>query len=304
MSEQEEKKNQRIGLLTSVGIHFAMLLLFLFVMGWSAPNPPLSEYGSGVELNFGMDSEGSGEVQPVTPVGENAVKPEEVKSKEKAVPKEEPQKEKEEPKTEDKKVESNLTSHEDSPVEVKETKKETKKEEPSKEPAKEVGEKVVKKKEKVEERTVRDVYVNKANEDGAKKKAGAQSQGDDQNKVGDKGSPEGSLDPNGQYTGKPGTGGPGNGGGNGFGLQMSGWNWDAQPKAPNLSDNQNGRIVFEIEVDAEGEIIKISTAESTLSSEAERLCKQEIQKRSLIRTAGAAAPERSKGKITFILRTI
>jgi len=61
MSEREEKKNQRVGLLTSVGIHFAMLALFLFVMGWTAPDPPLSEYGSGVELNFGLDDQGGGE---------------------------------------------------------------------------------------------------------------------------------------------------------------------------------------------------------------------------------------------------
>jgi outer membrane biosynthesis protein TonB len=304
MSEREERKNQRIGLLTSVGIHFAMLVLFLFAMGWSAPNPPLSEYGSGVELNFGLDSEGSGEIQPVTPVGENVIpeKATEADENEKQTKPEEPQKEKEQVKPEDTKVESDLTSKEESPIEVKETKKEIKKTEPPKEKVNDAKEKAVKK-EKVEEKVVKDAYVKKTTEGGAKNKAGAPGQGNDKNKVGDKGSPEGSLDPNGQYTGKPGTGGNGGGGGNGFGLQMTGWNWDAPPQAPKLPDNENGRIVFEITVDANGDIERIETKERSLSPEAERLCKEEIQKRSLIRTSGGAAPEKSKGTITFKLRT-
>ena len=302
MSEHEERKNQRIGLLTSVGIHFTMLVLFLFAMGWSAPNPPLSEYGSGVELNFGLDSEGSGAIQPVTAVGENETSPKEAKEEQKETKPEEPQKEKEQIKSEDTKVESDLTSKEESPVEVKETKKEIKKAEPVKEKVTDGKDKVAKK-EKEADKVVKDVYVKKTPEDGGKPKAGAPSQGDDKNKTGDKGSPEGSLDPNGQYTGKPGIGGNGGGGGNGFGLQMTGWIFDGQPQAPKLPDNENGRIVFEIVVDADGAITGIKTLERSLSPEAENLCKQEIQKLSLIRTAGGSVPERSTGKITFILRT-
>ena len=303
MSEREERKNQRIGLLTSVGIHFTMLVLFLFAMGWSAPNPPLSEYGSGVELNFGSDSEGSGAIQPVTAVGENETSPREAKDEEKQTKPEEPQKEKEQIKSEDTKVESDLTSKEESPVEVKETKKEIKKTEPVKEKVTDGKDKVAKK-EKEQDKVVKDVYVKKTTDDGGKPKAGAPSQGDDKNKTGDKGSPEGSLDPNGQYTGKPGIGGNGGGGGNGFGLQMTGWDWDTPPQAPKLPDNENGRIVFEITVDANGDIERIDTKERSLSPEAERLCKEEIQKRSLSpRSSAGAAPERSKGTITFILRT-
>lgn len=304
MSEREERKNQRIGLLTSVGIHFTMLVLFLFAMGWSAPNPPLSEYGSGVELNFGLDSEGDGTTQPVTPAGENVTTPREAKESEKQTKQEEPQKEKEQVKTEDAKVEHDLTSQEESPIEVKETKKEIKKAEPNTEKPSDGKEKSTKK-EKEEERIVKDAYVKKAAEDGTKNKAGAQSQGDDKNKVGDKGSPEGSLDPNGQYTGKPGIGGNGGGGGNGFGLQMSGWTWADPPQAPKLPDNENGKIVFDIVVDADGAIIGITTSEHSLSPEAVNLCKQLIQKMSLVRTPGAVStvPERSTGKITFILRT-
>ena len=84
---------------------------------------------------------------------------------------------------------------------------------------------------------------------------------------------------------------------------MAGWHWDAEPQAPKLPDNDNGRVVFEITVDANGDIERIDTKELSLSPEAERLCKEEIQKRSLVRNSGGTAPERSKGTITFILRT-
>ena len=71
MSEKDlEKRNNRIGWITSVGIHAAVFLLLFFMVAWRAPNPPLPEYG--IELNFGLDDQGSGDLQPQTPVGNNA----------------------------------------------------------------------------------------------------------------------------------------------------------------------------------------------------------------------------------------
>ncbi len=310
MGEREQQMNRRISLLTSVGIHFIMLVLFLFVIGWKAPDPPLSAYGSGVELNFGLDDAGGGDVQPLTspgpqdkPAETNTQTPkEEVKPVE--TPREEPEKKQEESKPETKNNENTLTSKDDeSPVEVKETKKKDVKE--VKEVRTETQKKDVKTKpvEKAEKKEVKAAETPAKKTGDETKRGGAQSQGDDKGKTGDKGSPEGSLDPNGQYTGKPGSGGPGAGGGNGFGLDMSGWNWDEQPKAPAIPDNDNGKLVFEITVDADGEITGIKTIEKTLSSEAERLCKAEIQKRSLVRTSTAPASPVSKGRITFILKT-
>ena len=69
MTKEEEKKNQRIGLITSIGVHLAVLVLFLLMMAWRAPNPPFPEYG--IELNFGMEDQGYGEVQPETPASES-----------------------------------------------------------------------------------------------------------------------------------------------------------------------------------------------------------------------------------------
>ena len=183
----------------------------------------------------------------------------------------------------------------ESPVVVKEVKKEAKvvekpKEDKKVEPKTEVTET---KKETKKEASSSD--AKKATTDASK--TGVQgNQGDDKGKVGDKGSPEGSLDAKALY-GKQG------GGGGGFALQMAGWNWDEQPNAPKLPDNENGRVVFEIEVDENGEITSIKTVERSLSPEAEKICRQEIEKRSLVRTSAGITPERSKGRVAFVLRT-
>ncbi|MDQ2658162.1 MAG: hypothetical protein M3Y60_12140, partial [Bacteroidota bacterium] len=67
MTETQEKKNRRIALITSLGVHGLVVLLLLFMVAWRAPNPPLPEFG--IELNFGLDPQGSGDIQPETPVG-------------------------------------------------------------------------------------------------------------------------------------------------------------------------------------------------------------------------------------------
>jgi hypothetical protein len=84
---------------------------------------------------------------------------------------------------------------------------------------------------------------------------------------------------------------------------MSGWTWADQPKVPQLPDNSDGRIVFEIECDDNGDIVNITTIERGLSPKAEQLLKDEIRKNSLIRTSGGKVPERSKGRVAFVLKT-
>jgi periplasmic protein TonB len=149
----------------------------------------------------------------------------------------------------------------------------------------------------------KDTDTKKTAPDNSKKTgANGPSEGDDKDKTGNKGKPEGTLDPNGQYSGKAGTGGPGSGG-NGFGFKMAGWNWDEPPQQPKIPDNENGRIIFEIEVDANGDITKIKVVERGLSPEAVEICKEEIMKRSFVRTQGSGnPPEKSTGTITFNLK--
>lgn len=279
MSEQE-KRNRNIGLATSAGVHGLLLVLFLFLMAWRAPDPPLPEFG--IELNFGVDDQGSGDIQPEVPpsaesaeeeVNEEASSPEEIA----------PESETAQEEVIESQQESIVPVKEEKPKEVVEKPKETDK---PKEEAK-------------KEEPVKAEYKPEAKTETKKTTDGTTSQGDDKNKPGDKGDPEGSVDAKALY-GKQG----GGGGGDGLGLQMSGWAWAEQPSIPNLPDNEAGRVIFEIECDAEGEIVGIKVIERGLSARAEQMLLEEIRKNSLIRTSAGATPERSRGRVVFVLKTM
>ncbi len=294
MEGLEEKNNKRIALLVSLGIHSCLFLTLFFLVSWRAPYPPAPEYG--VVLNYGINDQGGGDIQPQTPVGNSQADDKLAGPKADESQSSEPSKvAAQKAEVEEKKTDAML-SDEESPVAVKTEKKKMEdkpkekvdKSEPKKESKSALEEKPVIKREAV--------YSGGA---GAKKGDVNQSQGDDPGKVGDKGNPQGKLDAKALY-GKPG----GGGGGNGFGLAMSGWEWASSPKVPELPDNENGRIVFEIECDADGEITSIITKDRGLSLQAERMLKDEIMKNSLIRKiTNSNAPEKSKGQIVFVLKT-
>ncbi len=283
MSEKQEQKNKQIAMVVSIGFHGLLLLAFLLMMAWRAPNPPLPEYG--IELNFGMDQQGGGEIQPETSPGEveNNEQPEEQQEEK------QPEEIKEEVIPE--KAEEPVVSKVESPVVVKEEKKE---------PVKEVVKEKTPEKPKVtpkEEVNKEDAKVTTEKGTDTKKGDPATSQGDD-GKEGDKGDPEGKLDAKALY-GQQG----GGGGGDGFGLSMAGWAWADDPKVPDLPDNEDGRIEFEIECDENGDITGITTLQRGLSPRAEQLLKDEIRRNSLVRTSAGKVPERSKGRVVFILKT-
>ncbi|MCU0368074.1 MAG: hypothetical protein MUF39_04510 [Cyclobacteriaceae bacterium] len=291
MTEQQERRNKQIALIASLGIHGLLLLAFMLMMAWRAPNPPLPEYG--IELNFGLDEQGGGDIQPETSPGEQQT--EDVPQQQESNASEQQEQTEDEPVSE-KPVEQ-VVSKVESPVVVKEEKKETVKEVVKEKPVeskpKETPKEVVKKEEKAE------VKPTESTSTTGKKGDAATSQGDDAGKTGDKGSPEGKLDAKALY-GKQGGGGGGDGP---FGLSMSGWTWADEPKIPNLPDNEDGRIEFEIECDSDGEIISIKTIQRGLSPKAEQLLRDEILRNSLQRTSAGAVPERSKGRVVFILKT-
>jgi outer membrane biosynthesis protein TonB len=294
METRQDTKNKRVAFLLSVGLHASLFLTFFFLISWRAPYPPAPEYG--VVLNFGLDNQGGGDIQPETPVGNAQVddkntepQPNEKKAQEEPTKITDQQEEVKEEKTDA------ALSDENSEVTVK---AETKKIEDK---PKDKVEKVEPKKEVKAKTEEKQVVKNEAvypGNVGAKKGETNQSQGDDPGKVGDKGNPQGKLDAKALY-GKPG----GGGGGDGFGLDMSGWQWASQPKIPDLPDNEDGRIVFDIECDEDGEIISIATLERGLSAKAEQLLKDVIRKNSLIRTSNGKAPAKSKGQVVFVLKT-
>ncbi|MBS1507754.1 MAG: hypothetical protein JSS79_14020 [Bacteroidetes bacterium] len=291
--ENKEVKNKRIAFLVSLGLHASLFLTFFFLVSWRAPYPPAPEYG--VELNFGLDDQGGGDIQPDKPVGNTDTednKSLEQKQEDKnaaATPTQQVESQKSE--AQEEKKDPGVVSDEESSVVVKTDKK--KKDEKIKTPETKKDTKAADEVKPVVKKEA--LYSDKS---GTKKGETNQSHGDDPGKVGDKGNPQGKLDAKALY-GKPG----GGGGGDGFGLAMSGWEWASKPKTPDLPDNEDGRIVFEIECDEDGEIVGITTLERGLSPRAEQLLKDEIRKNSLIRTSNGQAPQKSKGKVVFVLKT-
>jgi protein TonB len=288
MTTNEERKNKRVAMITSITIHAVVLLIFFFMVAWRPPNPPLPEVG--LEINFGLDEQGSGEIQPEEPVGSEGTQPEEPNQPE---PEEQ---EPEAPKPVETKVEENeVVTEEESPVTVEEKKEE------EKQPEKPVVKPEPKKEEPVKPKPDANAAYKPAtpkteseNTTTEGKTGTAGSHGDDKDKTGDKGNPEGSVDAKSLY-GKPG------GGGGGPSLELSGWQWDRKP-APQVPPSESGRIVFQIRVDENGEIVDIKTLERGVSVAAEKACREEIQKLTFTKT-GSNVPEFSTGKITFVIRS-
>ena len=304
MNHEEEKKNRLLGVLASLTVHVLLIVLFLFVMGFTAPNPPLSEQGSGVELQLGVDAEGSGDVQQpvaITPTetpDENT--PVDAQKEEMAVTEQpkvnETQSEPDKPKEE-------LSSDEESPVAAKEVKKEIKKEKKVEPPKEKVVKKEVKNplaeyKAPTDSKDKKDAKES-GKKDGAEKQKNSKgvSQGDDKGKTGDKGSPDGVADSKGAYTGKAGTGGEGTGGG---GISMSGFEGFERPKInpPNVPEESYGTYVFIVTVNSEGEIEKIKPENRGLSLEAENIFKKLIQNTEFT-PLNSNLPAHSEGRITF-----
>lgn len=313
MMEEERlnKKNRVVAALTTAGLQ-ALLLVALFVLvAWRPPNPPLPEYG--VELNFGLDTEGYGDFQPTEPVGNHGDQKEAPKRQEEpaSTPEahEEPQPEVKQPALEPTPVDTKPEIAErnddpESPVLVKEKKPEEKKP-PVEKPAEKTPEKPVEKvaEKKAEEKkreapTVDSKAVFKPKEQTASgtgesgEKAGKPgNHGDDKGKVGDKGSPQGTLDAKALY------GQPGGGGG---GVSMSGFNGFEWPtvQAPTLPDEAFGVYEFMVKVDDQGEVISVTPLQRGLSLEAEQKLKAAIQKLVFV-PKGSNLPPQSEGKITF-----
>jgi outer membrane biosynthesis protein TonB len=286
MKSENDKKSKRVGLIATLTFHGVIALILILLVAWKAPNPPLPEYG--IEINLGFADSGTGNIQPQPEVGNEGLSEETAAQPEQTQPEE--QSEEETPTT----PQEEIVTNESNPVSVKEENKEIK-EEVKKETPKEIKPTPKEEKKVVKEEAV---YTPKETTDNTtqQKKGENLSQGNDKNATGDKGQPTGTLDPNASFSGLQG----GGAGGNGTGLDLAGWTWDRKPN-PKIPENESGRLIFEIEVDEDGQITKLVAIERGLSAQAEKICRDEILKLTFTPT-GANVPIVSKGKITFIVK--
>lgn len=300
MTEEQEKKSRKIAMITSLGVHGLILLLLLLIVAWRAPNPPLPEYG--IELNFGMDAQGSGPTQPETPVGAEQTDPEEQEEAVEEMPLPDPVEVIEEEVVEEAQpVESQpeqpeVVSKVESPVVVEEKEVKPAEVKPAEKPKEKPVEKVVEPKPEVKPQEVpQAVYKPKTNattQGDATQKAGTPgNQGDDANKAGDKGDPAGAIDSKAIY---------GKQGGGGGGVSMTGFNGFGTPSidTPPLPDESYGTYEFKVKVDDQGYVISVTSVQRGLSFEAERRLKAAIQNLQFI-PKGTNLPPQSEGTITF-----
>lgn len=285
--EEKDKKNKQFGIFFSIVTHVTVILLFIFLVAWRAPNPPLPEFG--IELNFGTSDQGTGDIQPETT-------PADAESEEEAMP-DTPEEVAEE--TVEEAVETPVEETSEPVVEEVVPVTEQVTEAPIKEPEKkpeEVKPKVEEKKEDPKPPPV--LYPGKkdgaAGTTGESKDPANANQGDKADAKGDQGDKDGDVDARALY-GKQG------GGDGGSMLQMAGWMWDDAPD-PKETTSESGKIVFEVLIDDRGNVTSAKAITYTVSASLMRIYQAEVERLTFSKTTSGPAPPRSEGKITFIIK--
>jgi hypothetical protein len=119
--------------------------------------------------------------------------------------------------------------------------------------------------------------------------------GDRPGQVGDQGRRDGTLDAKGLY-GNAGTG-------TGSNLDLAGWNWDSKPDKIDPFDEE-GKIVFEIQVDDEGNLVRVRPVEKTVSPKVVQFYQSQVENLTFSKTRDNASPAPiSTGRITIIIRS-
>jgi len=281
--DQIEKKNNYRGVAISVSLHIIIILLFLWVTVWKEPYPPNPEIG--IELNLGTSNTGSGnepvaseevmsEEEITTPVTEENSTDEEVVDASAEQMESEPTATEERP----------AVSNEGLPIEEKKT--EEKKSEPARqdtEKTKQVAETAKEEKKPPPKTNPNALFPGKN-----------KSQGESSTKKGDQGVKDGKVDADALM-------GPQGGGGK-IDFNMAGWAWRSPPR-PNDKSDQNGKIVFEIRVNKDGEVMKVDLKETTVSQEVVRIYRNEVSKLSFYQTSQGKTVNSYTGSITFIIES-
>ena len=296
ITAQEERKNKQISAVVTVVFHAIALVFAIFFFTWNPPDPPLPDYG--VELNFGITDEGFGDLQTTAAASEAtntddaAPNPPQTEITPPLVtPQEEANNDNEADITEPKEV---ITTTEDSPAEVKVT-PEKKQPKPVVVAVPEPSPKPVAKVVPPSPTPTPATEKGSGGIKGTGDKVVGNNNGDKPGKVGDQGSREGSLDAKALY-GNPGSGG-------GSSLELSGWEWESKPDAIDKT-SENGRIVFQIVIDEEGNLVDIKTLEKTVSPSVENFYKKQVEELSFVKKReNISSASRSTGKITFVIRS-
>ncbi|WBA43037.1 hypothetical protein [Hymenobacter canadensis] len=275
---EEHRKEALVG---TVLLHAALAAVFFFTV-FKGPDPPLDALGGdGVELNYGVDEAGSGDIQSLATANDSRNREDSRPPASNPDPQPTPPQPQTAPPVLQQAAEARTVTSEaeESPVTAPPVEK------PSPSPREEVKEAP-----RPVERP-RTLYTPKGSANGGGNGVNGSSNaptgnnnGDRPGSVGDQGDPNGSLDAKALY-GQPGSGGSGSSPGSG-GLEMSGWAFVNRPTAAAL-DNNSGFVRFKIKVSADGEVEAVTKVSGNVSAAQERACRDALENAEFRRTNSA-----------------
>ncbi len=270
--------HRRQALIGTLLVHGLLLLLFLFTH-FSGPNPPLAALGGdGVELNYGLDEAGSGDIQSMAPANDSPNR--EDSRPPQASPDPQPRPvatatPDPTPPSQEKIITSDVEESpvSEAPVETPAPPKEEVK------PAPRVPRKVAVTFAPKGSATGGGNGVN-----GTSNAPTGNNNGDRPGSTGDQGDPNGTLDAKALY-GAAGRGGTGSSPGSG-GLEMSGWRFDRQPVVEAVDDN-SGVVRFKIKISSDGEVEAVTKVSGNVSPAQEKLCRDKLLGANFVKTNSA-----------------
>ncbi len=292
-----EKESQKIGLIATVGVHAILLLLCIFVVASSPAEPAKMEFG--VAVNYGTSDEGFGAkqnynlpsnnpdnaTQKAASENENETKFTENKVVTNAQTQVEKTVEADKQLTSDDKDSPEIVSKtvKESPKEIVKEAKETPNPNPS--PIQQP----------VNTATVITKGTNGGTEDGNSKNGGGNNNGNKEGTVGDMGKTNGDINSDALL---------GNGGiGGGASLDMSGWVWDEKPEV-NDKSSETGKIIFEIKIDDDGEVISVKNIYSTVSRSVTNLYEKAVYDLTFSANSDTGIKAAvTTGKIVFVIKS-
>lgn len=276
MAIDYQEPHRREGLIGTLLVHGVLLLLFIFSV-FKGPNPPLTPLvgGDGVELNYGLDEAGSGDVQSMATANNSPNREDSRPPQASPDPQPRPAAEATPDPTPPAQEKIITSEADESPVS----------EAPVETPA------PPKEEVKAAPRVPRKVAVTFAPKgsatgggngvNGTSNAPTGNNNGDRPGTVGDQGDPNGTLDAKALY-GSPGRGGTGSSPGSG-GLEMSGWAFESTPRPESIDDNP-GLIRFKIKISEEGDVESVTKVSGNVSPSQERLVRDALLNATFRRT--------------------
>ncbi|GAA4386407.1 hypothetical protein [Hymenobacter koreensis] len=280
MAVEFREEHRREALIGTLAFHGLLALLFFLIVFKNPPEDIVLSSGGGVELNYGLDEAGSGDIQTTAPANDSPNREDSRPPAQQPDP--EPQPAVRTPPVAEQPAEEKILTSDAEENDVKIPPVEKPAERPREEPVKPAEPE----KPKVDRRAVftpRGSATGGGNgTSGTSNSPSGNNNGDKPGTVGDQGSPEGTLDGRALY-GSPGSGG-GTGGGDGMGdgFGNSGWAFENTPRVEPL-DNEGGYVRLKIKIDEDGEIVSVTKVGSNMSPRQVQACIDAVSNKATFR---------------------